>query len=45
MLMVDYTPSDWLVVFGLSMLLLAWWVSFRMVRVRQAVDAGSPGLN
>jgi hypothetical protein len=44
--MVDYTPRDWLVVFGLAMLLLSWWVSFRMVRVRPpAVDLGPPGLN
>jgi hypothetical protein len=42
----DYTPRDWLVVFGLATLVLTWWVSFGMMRDRpQAADAGSTGLN
>jgi hypothetical protein len=41
MAMADYTPRDWLVLFGLATLLLTWWVSFGMMRSRQpAVDAG-----
>ncbi|HEX4142563.1 MAG TPA: hypothetical protein VHY91_03360 [Pirellulales bacterium] len=36
-----YTSRDWLVVFGTATLLLAWWLSFRIVRDRpNAVDLG-----
>jgi len=29
-----YTSRDWLVVFGTAVLLLSWWLSFRIVRDR-----------
>lgn len=39
MLMTDYTYTsrDWLVVCGAAMLMLSWWLSFRIVRDREEV--------
>jgi LPXTG-motif cell wall-anchored protein len=34
------TTQDWLVLFGLAILALGWWVSFRIVRERR-IDSGT----
>lgn len=38
-----YTPRDWLLLFGMSMLLLSWWVSFRMARGRDSESSHGVG--